>query len=162
MPYQAEQAKIAVATGGLTGKGVGKSTQKNFLPHPYSDFIFAIITEEYGMLGAFIVISLYLVLLHRGMVTVTRSHRAFGGLLAAGLIFSLVLQAFVNMAVVVGLLPITGLPLPLMGMGGTSLLFTGISVGIVLSVSRTDMEFEETLRPEKNSFRNAPRAAWQA
>jgi cell division protein FtsW len=136
MPYQAEQAKIAVATGGISGKGVGKSTQKSFLPHPYSDFIFAIILEEYGLLGGIVIIGLYLTLLYRGMVIAVNSNRAFGGLLAAGLIFALVVQALVNMAVVVGLVPVTGLPLPMLSMGGTSLVFTGISIGIVLSVSR--------------------------
>ncbi len=137
-PFQAEQAYIALASGGLTGNGAGKSIQRNFLPHPYSDFIFAIIVEEYGLMGALIIISLYLILLYRGMVTASQTKRAFGGLLAAGLTFSLVVQALVNMSVVVGILPITGLPLPLLSMGGTSLLFTGMTLGMVLSVSRTE------------------------
>ncbi|MEN7548872.1 FtsW/RodA/SpoVE family cell cycle protein [Rapidithrix thailandica] len=139
VPYQAEQSYIAVATGGFTGKGVGKSVQRNFLPHPYSDFIFAIIIEEYGTLGGMAIVALYLILLYRGMVIVSRSKRAFGGLLAAGLVFMLVVQAFVNMSVVVGLVPVTGMPLPLLSMGGTSLLFTGMAFGIVLSVSRTEI-----------------------
>ncbi|WP_316821538.1 FtsW/RodA/SpoVE family cell cycle protein [Pedobacter gandavensis] len=141
--YQADQSKIALATGGVFGKGPGNSTQRNFLPHPYSDFIFAIIVEEYGLLGAMTVIVLYLVLLYRCVRIVTQSPKAFGALLAAGLSFSLTIQAFANMAVAVGLGPVTGVPLPLVSMGGTSMIFTSIAFGIILSVSR-DVE-------EKNS-----------
>ena len=143
VPFQAKQSYIAIATGGLVGKGPGNSVRRNFLPHSYSDFIFAIIVEEYGMLGAGFVLLLYLGLLYRGMRTAMKSERAFGGLLSAGLSLALVLQAMVNIGVAVGLLPITGLPLPFVSMGGTSLLFTGFSLGIILSVSRgeTDMEF---------------------
>jgi cell division protein FtsW len=140
VPYQAQHSFIAIATGGVTGKGPGKSEQRNFLPHPYSDFIFSILVEEYGMIGAVFVVFLYLALLYRGMLAVSRSNRAFGGLLSAGLTFALVLQAMVNMAVAVGLGPITGLTLPLVSMGGTSLLFTGLALGIILSVSRGDIE----------------------
>ena len=140
LPFQAEQARIAIASGGVVGKGPGGSDQRNFLPHPYSDFVYAIIIEEYGMMGGVIVLMLYLALLYRGMKTVANSERAFGGLLSAGLSFSLVLQAMVNMAVVVGLGPITGLPLPFLSMGGTSLLFTGLSLGIILSVSRGEVD----------------------
>jgi cell division protein FtsW len=135
LPFQAEQSAIAVATGGLVGKGPGQSTQRNFLPNPYSDFIFAILVEEYGFTGALFVLGLYLTLLYRGMLASANSERAFGGLLSAGLSFSLVMQALTNMAVAVGLVPITGLPLPLVSMGGTSLLFTGITLGIIISVS---------------------------
>ena len=135
-PFQLEQSYIAIATGGITGKGPGNSTQRNFLPHPYSDFIFAIIIEEYGLIGGTGVLALYLMLLYRGMITVANSQGAFGGLLSAGLCFLIVIQALINMGVAVGLGPITGLPLPLLSMGGTSLLFTGISIGIILSVSR--------------------------
>ncbi|WP_316840384.1 FtsW/RodA/SpoVE family cell cycle protein [Pedobacter gandavensis] len=134
--YQADQSKIALATGGVFGKGPGNSTQRNFLPHPYSDFIFAIIVEEYGLLGAMTVIVLYLVLLYRCVRIVTQSPKAFGALLAAGLSFSLTIQAFANMAVAVGLGPVTGVPLPLVSMGGTSMIFTSIAFGIILSVSR--------------------------
>jgi cell division protein FtsW len=141
-PFQAQQSYIAIATGGVIGKGVGKSDQRNFLPHPYSDFIYAIIIEEYGMIGGIFTLFLYLALLYRGMLAVSRSDRAFGGLLSAGLSFSLVIQAMVNMGVAVGLLPITGLPLPLLSMGGTSLLFTGLSIGIILSVSRGEIKEE--------------------
>jgi len=142
LPFQAEQARIAVASGGIIGKGPGKSDQRNFLPHPYSDFVYAIIIEEYGMLGGVVILFLYLGLLYRGMKAVANSDRAFGGLLSAGLSFALVLQAIVNMGVVVGLGPITGLPLPFLSMGGTSLLFTGISLGIIISVSRGEVDKE--------------------
>ncbi|RDC62243.1 FtsW/RodA/SpoVE family cell cycle protein [Adhaeribacter pallidiroseus] len=138
--FQLEQSYIAIATGGPFGKGPGNSDQRNFLPHPYSDFIYAIIIEEYGLLGGAIILFLYLAFLYRGLVTVSKSFGAFGGLLSAGLSFSLVLQAMVNMGVAVGLGPVTGLPLPLLSMGGTSLIFTGISIGIILSVSRTEAE----------------------
>lgn len=140
--FQAEQSYIAIATGGLTGKGPGNSEQRNSLPHPYSDFIYAIIIEEYGLVGGVSVLFLYLALLYRGMRIVANSNKAFGGLLSAGLSFALVIQALVNMAVAVGLGPITGLPLPLLSMGGTSLIFTGISLGIILSVSRGDFQDE--------------------
>jgi len=140
LPFQAEQARIAIASGGIVGKGPGKSDQRNFLPHPYSDFVYAIIIEEYGMIGGITILLLYLALLYRGMKAVANSDRAFGGLLSAGLSFALVLQAMVNMGVVVGLGPITGLPLPFLSMGGTSLLFTGISLGIIISVSRGEVD----------------------
>lgn len=136
MPFQAEQSHIAIATGGFIGKGPGQSTQRNFIPHSYSDFIFAILVEEYGFFGAAIVIGLYLTLLYRGMLVAANSELAFGGLLSAGLSFSLVVQALVNMGVAVGIVPITGLPLPLISMGGTSMLFTGVSIGVIISVSR--------------------------
>jgi len=142
VPFQAEQSYIALATGGVLGKGPGNSDQRNFLPHSYSDFIYAIIVEEYGLIGGIVILFLYLALLYRGITIVTRSDRAFGGLLSAGLTFSLVIQAMINMGVAVGLGPITGQPLPLLSMGGTSLLFTGLSLGIILSVSRGDISEE--------------------
>ncbi len=158
-PFQLEHSYIAIATGGIAGKGPGNSTERNILPHPYSDFIYAIIIEEYGLLGGAVVLFLYLAFLYRGLKTVMNSHGAFGGLLSAGLSFSLVLQALVNMGVAVGLGPITGLPLPLLSMGGTSLIFTGISIGIILAVSRGEREVRpmagepaDTARiPRKNS-----------
>ncbi len=140
LPFQTEQACIAIATGGLYGKGPGNSQQRNFLPHPYSDFIYAILVEEYGLMGGVVVVLLYMALLYRGIRNVSQSKRAYGGLLSAGLSFALVLQALVNMGVAVGLGPVTGLPLPFVSMGGTSLLFTGIAVGIILSVSRGDID----------------------
>ena len=157
LPFQGKHARIAIATGGLIGKGPGQSQQRNILPHPYSDFVYAVIIEEYGIIGGVIVLLLYLILLYRGMKGVVNSERAFGGLLSAGLSFAIVLQAMVNMGVVVGLGPITGLPLPLISMGGTSLLFTGISIGIILSVSRgeVDQAWTTTNKEIKNVARTA-------
>ena len=143
IPFQLEQAYIAVSTGGLFGKGPGKSNQKNFLPQSYSDFIYAIIIEEYGLLMGISVLFLYLILLYRGLYTFLKSERPFGGLLSAGLSFYLVIQAITNMSVVVGLLPVTGITLPLISMGGTSQLFTGITLGIILSISRHNSMEEE-------------------
>ena len=140
LPFQARHARVAVATGGIFGKGPGNSEQRNILPHPYSDFIYAILIEEYGMIGGAVVLILYLVLLHRGMKAAYNSERAFGGLLSAGLAFDLVCQAMVNMGVVVGLGPITGQTLPFISMGGTAMIFTGLSVGIILSVSRGEQD----------------------
>ncbi|MCE2995955.1 MAG: FtsW/RodA/SpoVE family cell cycle protein [Cyclobacteriaceae bacterium] len=140
LPFQAKHGRIAIATGGLFGKGPGNSEQRNILPHPYSDFVYAIVIEEYGVIGGVLVLVLYLILLHRGMKAAYNSERAFGGLLSAGLSFDLVCQAMVNMGVVVGLGPITGQPLPLISMGGTAMVFTGLSVGIILSVSRGEQE----------------------
>ncbi|MDD2412611.1 MAG: FtsW/RodA/SpoVE family cell cycle protein [Bacteroidales bacterium] len=134
--YQADQSKIAIASGYPFGKGPGKSTQRNFLPHPYSDFIFAIIIEEFGFLGGFIIVVLYLILLFRGIRIAIKSPGSFGAFLAIGISFIIVLQAMVNMAVAVNLIPVTGQPLPLVSMGGTSLWFTSISLGILLSVSK--------------------------
>lgn len=149
IPFQAKQSYIAIATGGIYGKGPGQSDQRNFLPHPYSDFIFAIILEEYGIVGGVTVLFLYLALLFRGMRAVSKSEKTYGGLLSAGLSFALVLQAMVNMGVAVGLGPITGLPLPLVSMGGTSLLFTGVALGIILSVSKN-----ETTGSKAKAFEN--------
>lgn len=140
LPYQTEQAYIAIASGGVVGKGPGKSVQRNFVPLAFSDFVYAIIVEEYGMIGGVLVLFLFLVLLYRGMRVVANSERAFGGLLSAGLTFAIVIQALVNIGVVVGMGPVTGQTLPLISMGGTSLLFTGLSIGIILSVSRGDQE----------------------
>ncbi|HRY98744.1 MAG TPA: FtsW/RodA/SpoVE family cell cycle protein [Bacteroidales bacterium] len=136
--FQVEQGKIAIATGGVLGKAPGNSSQRNFLPHPYSDFIFAIIVEEYGLLGGIAVVLLYLILLYRGIRITLKSPTLFGGFMAFGLTFSIVFQAFVNMAVAVDLLPVTGQPLPLVSMGGTSILFTSIALGAILSVSRQE------------------------
>jgi cell division protein FtsW len=155
--FQLKHGLIAIATGGVTGKGPGNSDQRNILPNPFADFIFAILIEEYGMIGAMIVIMLYLTLLHRGMKAAYNSERAFGGLLSAGLCFDIVCQAMINMGVVVGLGPVTGQPLPLISMGGTSMVFTGISLGIVLSVSRGEQDSswgektsEEKVKQPKN------------
>lgn len=134
--YQSEQAKIAVARGGPVGVGPGNSTQRNFLPQAASDFIFAILIEEYGSITGLFLLFLYLILFFRGIKILRETDKTFGGLLAVGLSFSLVFQAMINMAVAVNLLPVTGQPLPLISMGGTSIWFTSISLGIILSVSR--------------------------
>lgn len=157
IPYQAQHSYIAIATGGIAGKGPGKSEQRNVLPHPYSDFIYAIIIEEYGLVGGGLVLFLYLALLYRGMRVVAISTRPFGGLLSAGLSFALVIQAMINMAVAVGLIPITGLPLPMISMGGTSLIFTGISLGIILSISRGD--HDDVFPSEVNTVRKMAKVA---
>jgi len=134
--FQSDHAKIAIANGGLFGKGLGHSTEVNYLPEAYSDEIYAIIIEQTGFVGGITLIGLYLFLLYRCIKIVTKAPKAFGALLAAGLSFSLTIQAFANMAVAVGLGPVTGVPLPLISMGGTSILFTSVAFGIILSVSR--------------------------
>mgnify|MGYP001432239860 FL=1 len=143
--YQQQQALVAIYNGGFSGKGPGKSTQRNLLPYSSSDFIFAIMVEEYGLvLGALLPILLYLILFYRSLRIASKITSVFGGLLCVGLMFSLVFQAFINMLVSVGVLPVTGQTLPLISMGGTSILFTCITVGIILSVSNdtTDREYE--------------------
>lgn len=141
--YQIEQSKIAIANGGWFGVGPGDSFQKNYLPYPYADFIYSIICEEYGIAGALFILGLYLWLLVRCIGIVTRCPKAFGAILAMGLCLNLVIQAFANIAVSVHLLPVTGLTLPLVSMGGTSMIFTCMSLGIILSVSRYVEEAEE-------------------
>lgn len=139
--YQIEQSKIAIVTGGLIGKGPGNSTQRNFLPHAYSDFIYSIIIEEYGLLiGAIPILFLYLFLLFRAGIIVRKSERTFPAFLAIGLSLSLVFQAMINMGVAVSLFPVTGQTLPMVSMGGTSILFTSIAFGIIISVSRATQE----------------------
>jgi len=152
--YQVEQAKIAIATGGILGKMPGNSTQKNFLPHPYSDFIYAIIIEEYGLVGGAVVVFLYLILLFRSIKIVIKSPRNFAAFLTFGVAFSLVFQAMVNMMVAVNLLPVTGQTLPLVSMGGTSIWFTSIAIGIILSVSREIEISQENEILEKESKEN--------
>ena len=134
--FQAEQAKIAIATGGIIGQGPGNSVQRNFLPQASSDFIFAILIEEWGLVTSIFIVFLYLILLFRGVRLAIKTERTFGSLLAIGLTFSLVFQAMINMAVAVNLFPVTGQPLPLVSMGGTSIWFTSIALGMILSVSR--------------------------
>jgi cell division protein FtsW len=134
--YQQKQASIAIARGGLLPNGPGNSMQKHFLPEAYSDFIFAIIVEEYGLIGGIFLVFIYLLLLYRCIKIVINAPKAFGAFLAVGLGVSLVLQAMINMAVAVGLFPVTGVTLPLVSMGGSSVVFTSIAFGIILSVSR--------------------------
>jgi len=141
--YQADQAKVAIVQGGLFGKGPGNSTQRNLLPHPYSDFIYAIIIEEYGsLIGGVLMVALYLWLFFRAGMIIRRSRSTYGAFLAFGLSLGLVLQAFVNMAVAVGLVPVTGQTLPLVSMGGSSIFFTSMATGMILSVSWGTKEAE--------------------
>jgi cell division protein FtsW len=134
--YQIQQAKIAIADGGWFGVGPGLSSQRNYLPYSYADFIYAIICEEYGLVGGFIIIFLFLLLFLKCTSIVTRSPKTFGALLAMGLCLNIVIQAFANIAVSVNLVPVTGLTLPLVSKGGTSMLLTCIAFGMILSVSR--------------------------
>jgi cell division protein FtsW len=150
---QTVQAHIAVAKGGLWGAGPGKSTQRNYLPAAYSDYVYAIIIEEYGLLGGGFVMFLYFLLLFRSVSIVTVS-KTFGALMASGLAFMLVLQALVNMGVAVGLLPITGLTLPLISYGGTSILLTSVSIGIILSVSRSALEEKKRKKTKRRGRQN--------
>jgi cell division protein FtsW len=140
--YQVNQAKIAVANGGWIGLGPGNSRQRNFLPHPYSDFIYAIIIEEYGLIGGAIIMFIYLVFLFRSIRIFKKCPFAFGAFLALGLSFTLVIQAIANMAVNVNLFPVTGVTLPLISMGGSSFLFTCLAIGIILSVARNAERIE--------------------
>jgi cell division protein FtsW len=136
--YQVEHAKIAIASGGLLPNGPGSGASRNWLPHPYSDMIYAFIIEEYGsILGGLGLLLLYLILLFRAVRIAGRVEKPFGALVAVGLSLMLVLQAMINMAVAVNLVPVTGQPLPLVSMGGTSVWFTCLAIGIVLSVSRS-------------------------
>jgi cell division protein FtsW len=134
--YQANQAKIAIVNGGLFGKGPGNSVQRNYIPHPYSDFIYAIIIEEYGLIGGFMALLMYLFLLYRVGIIVKKSKRTFQAFLATGLALSLVIQALINMAVAVNIFPVTGQTLPFVSMGGTSIIFTSGAFGIILNISR--------------------------
>ena len=140
--YQVNQAKIAIAKGGWMGVGPGNSEQRNFLPHPYSDFIFAIIIEEYGLLGGLFITFIYLVFLYRCIRIFRRCPYAFGAFLALALSFTLVIQALANMAVAVNLFPVTGVTLPLISMGGSSFIFTCIAIGIILSVASNAEQLE--------------------
>lgn len=149
--YQVQQAKIAIAKGGWFGKGPGKSEQRNFLPHPYSDFIYAIIIEEYGLIGGALIMFIYMLFLFRSIRLFQRCPYAFGAFLAVALSFTLVIQAMVNMAVNVNVFPTTGVTLPLVSMGGSSLWFTCFAIGIILSVARNVEQMEgKTVMAEVN------------
>jgi len=140
--YQVTQAKIAIAKGGLVGVGPGNSTQRDFLPQAYNDFIYPIIIEEYGLTGGVFMVFIYLVFLWRCIRIFKRCPYAFGAFLALGLSFTLVIQAMANMAVSVNLFPVTGVTLPLVSMGGSSFLFTCLAIGIILSVARNVEQME--------------------
>ena len=149
--YQINQAKIAIAKGGVMGVGPGNSTQRNFLPQAYNDFIYPIIIEEYGLVGGTFIVFIYLVFLFRSIKIFRRCPYAFGAFLSLGLSFTLVIQAIANMAVSVNLFPVTGVTLPLVSMGGSSFLFTCLSIGIILSVARN----VEQLEGKKEEMLNA-------
>jgi cell division protein FtsW len=140
--FQVQQAKIAIANGGLFGRGPGHSLQRDYLPEAYSDFIFSSIIEEYGIVGGAVLILLYLTFLWRSIILFRRCPYAFGAFMAVGLSITLVFQAMLNMAVNVHLVPVTGLTLPMVSMGGSSIWFTSIAIGIILSVSRYVDEME--------------------
>ncbi|RTL55161.1 MAG: cell division protein FtsW [Sphingobacteriales bacterium] len=154
VPYQVQQAKIAIANGGvLLGLGPGNSRQRNYLPQAYNDFIYAIIIEEYGLLGGGFVIFIYLLFLFRCISIFRRCPYAFGAFLALALSFTFVIQAMANMAVNVNMVPVTGVTLPLISMGGSSFLFTCASIGIILSVARNVEQLEgKTNEDEKQNI----------
>jgi cell division protein FtsW len=151
-PYQVQQAKIAIANGGiLFGLGPGNSRQRNFLPQAYNDFIYSVIIEEYGLIGGIFIMFIYLVFLFRCIRIFRKCPYAFGAFLALGLSFSLIIQAIANMAVNVNIVPVTGVTLPLVSMGGSSFIFTCCSIGLVLSVAR-NVEQLEGMAPEETEI----------
>jgi len=143
--YQVTKAKIAIATGGVTGKGPGKSVQKNFLPQSTSDFIFAIIIEEYGIFGASLVVFTYFLLLFRILIAAKKATTIFASLLVIGVGLPIIFQGIINMMVAVNILPVTGQTLPLISSGGTSIWMTCFALGMILSVSASKDETEETI-----------------
>jgi len=147
--YQIEKAKIAIASGGVAGTGIGKSVQRNFLPQSSSDFIYAIIVEEMGLIGAFGVMGAYLLLLFRIVIVATKANTVFGKLLVMGVGLPIIFQALINMGVAVELFPVTGQTLPLISSGGTSIWMTCMALGIILSVSAKREEMKEREEAEK-------------
>jgi cell division protein FtsW len=149
MSYQVQQAKIAIAKGGWKGLGPGNSESRNFLPHPYSDFIYAIIIEEYGLIGGVFVLFIYVLFLFRCIRIFRKCPFAFGAFLALALSVTLVIQAMANMAVNVNLFPVTGVTLPLVSMGGSSFMFTCAAIGIILSVANNveKLEADQPVKP---------------
>jgi cell division protein FtsW len=145
--YQVNQAKMAIAKGGMLGLGPGNSTTRDYLPQAYNDFIFAIIIEEYGFIGGAFITFIYLVFLYRCIRIFKKCPYAFGAFLALGLSFTLAIQAVANMAVTVNLFPVTGVTLPLVSMGGTSFIFTCLAIGIILSVARNVEQQEAKAEP---------------
>lgn len=150
--YQVKQANIAIARGGLFPKGPGNSSQKNFLPNAFSDYVFAIVVEEWSIFGGIFLIFLYLALLFRVIILVMKSPYTFGALLALGLGLSIVIQAFFHIGVNISILPATGVTLPLVSMGGSSIIFIAMGLGIILSVSRSVQENELGLSPSKENY----------
>ena len=148
---QEEQAQIAIASGGITGKGPGNSTQRSNLPHAYSDFAYAFIVEEYGLVGSCLILFLYLCVFFRGIVIFQRCGTALPSLLVLGLSLMITLQALINMMVSVGYFPVTGQTLPLISLGGSSVVFTSLSLGIILGVSR-QMKEQSLDRPKGESL----------
>ena len=144
--YQIENAKIAIAVGKINGVGPGKSIQKNFLPQSSSDFIFAIIVEEYGLIGGYVLVFFYMLLFFRFLIRANKTTNLFGKLLVIGLGFPIIIQALINMGVAVELLPVTGQPLPLISSGGTSIWMTCLSLGIILSVTKREDEIAADLK----------------
>lgn len=144
--YQIENAKIAIAVGKINGVGPGKSIQKNFLPQSSSDFIFAIIIEEYGLIGGYVLVFFYMLLFFRFLIRANKTNNLFGKLLIIGLGFPIIIQALINMGVAVELLPVTGQPLPLISSGGTSIWMTCLSLGIILSVTKREDEIAADLK----------------
>lgn len=141
--YQAQQAHIAVAKGGVMGVGIGKSSQRDFLPAPYNDFIFAIIAEEYGMFGSFALVLIFTLILYRGIAVIARhAPDVLGTLMALGATLMITMYGFVNAMVATGLLPVTGLPMPFISYGGTSMLFAGVMVGILLNISKHNRQVQ--------------------
>lgn len=154
--FQADQAKIAIATGGVFGKGPGQSVQRNTLPHPYSDFIFAIIIEEYGLIAGIFIMALYLILLYRSFALIKKCSTTFPALLVAGMSLLIVIQAFAHIGVNIGVFPVTGQTLPLISMGGTSMIISGVVIGIILNVSNEILKTDQNtniqdIRTEQNS-----------
>ncbi|MBF7091898.1 FtsW/RodA/SpoVE family cell cycle protein [Flavobacterium sp. ALJ2] len=147
--YQIEKAKIAIASGKLGGLGPGKSVQKNFLPQSSSDFIYAIIVEEYGLIGGLTILGLYLLLMFRFVIASHKANTLFGKLVVVGLGFPMIFQAMINMAVAVELLPVTGQTLPLISSGGSSIWMTCFALGIIISVTKKDEEIEEELKEKE-------------
>lgn len=154
--YQIEKAKIAIASGGVAGTGIGKSVQRNFLPQSSSDFIYAIIVEEMGLIGAFGVMGAYLLLLFRIVIVATKSNTVFGKLLVMGVGLPIIFQALINMGVAVELFPVTGQTLPLISSGGTSIWMTCMALGIILSVSAKREEMKEREEAEKEMDNENP------
>ena len=148
--YQVERAKIAIATGGVTGVGVGKSVMKNFLPQSSSDFIYAIIVEEFGLVGGIVIILLYLLILFRITVIAHRATSFYGKLLVMAVGLPVIIQAFINMGVALNVFPVTGQTLPMVSSGGTAAWMTCIAFGIVLSVSVAQT------KPEEHTEENIP------